>query len=951
MPLAVPGDRLVSHARAFSTEQSPIEQDPREVHSRRAVAPWHAMAVAEVVAAQRSDPDRGLTTAEVDARLRHHGPNALPEHGARSVLRVLLRQFASPLIYLLMVAAGISVALGHRSDAVVILVVLVVNAVVGALQEGRAERSLRALRALSRHTARVVRDGRQFVVDAREVVPGDVLLVEAGDAIASDARVLEAVALRVTEAALTGESEPVDKHAEPVSRDATLADRTDMIFAGTLATAGRARALVVATGLATEIGRIATLTETTEASKTPLERRIAQFGRYLVVGALLVFALIIGVGLIRGMAFADILMVGISQLVGMIPEGLPVAMTVALAVGVQRMARRQAVVRQLSAVETLGATTVICTDKTGTLTRNEMMVAAIVLPDGSELTVTGSGYASDGGISKDGLGVTSEQLRELLDACVLCNDAQLDAPKPPLGDPTEIALLVLAQKGGVDPSARRAALPRCAEVPFDPSTKLMATEHHGQPTPLGPFVVVKGAPEVVVEMCTTMRENGAVITIDERVRRSLHAAADSMAGRALRVLAFAVMDNTHLGQLGQRDLAELRGCRFLGLVGQIDPPRAEVASAIARCRAAGVRPVMITGDHAVTGMTIAAALGIARDNTTALDGRELANLSDADLAQRVPTVSVFARVAPEQKLRIVGALQARGEVVAMTGDGVNDAPALVKADVGVAMGKTGTDVAKEASKIVITDDNFATIVSAVEEGRVVYRNIKKAILTLFSSSAAEVVVLVGAMMLGYPAPFAAVQILWNNLVTEGLITVNLVLEPAEGDEMQRAPIPRDEPLLTRALLTRMAVLVPTIAIATLGWFVARSAAGIPVAQVQTETFTLLAICEWFNVLNCRSETKSALDWSLLRNPWLLGGLVVANLMQVGAVFWGPLNHVLHTVPFDLDIVIELGLVGSTVLWVEELRKWRVRRALRSGVGFMPTGGAARRRAPRARRRS
>jgi magnesium-transporting ATPase (P-type) len=396
-----------------------------------------------------------------------------------------------------------------------------------------------------------------------------------------------------------------------------------------------------------------------------------------------------------------------------------------------------------------------------------------------------------------------------------------------------------------------------------------------------------------------------------------------MARRALRVLAVAIVDGAELTTDG---FTALRGrARFLGLVGQIDPPRSEVREAVARCRDAGIRPVMITGDHAATGMAIARTLGIAGDRDAAVDGRELARMSDEELAARIERISVFARVQPEQKLRIVGALQQRGEVVAMTGDGVNDAPALVQADVGVAMGKTGTNVAKEASKIVIVDDNFATIVSAVEEGRVVYRNIKKAILMLFSTSGAEVSVMLFAMVLGYPPPFAAVQILWNNLVTEGLITVNLVLEPAEGNEMTQPPIARSEPLLTRALLARMAFMVPAIAIATLGWFVARTSAGVPVVQVQTETFTLLVICEWFSVLNCRSETKSALSWSLFRNPWLLGGLLVGNLLQVAAVFWAPLGHLLHTTPFDFGIVLALGLVGSSVLWAEEIRKWIVRR--------------------------
>ena len=869
---------------------------------RESAAGWHSRSVAEVAKALGTDVTAGLTTDDAAMRLRRDGPNALGEAREQSLIGLVLGQLASPLMYLLLGAAMIALALGHRSDAMVIACVVVINAAIGAFQEGRAARSLRALRALSNTTARVVRGGDQLIVPARDLVVGDLLVVEAGDAVAADARVVESASLQVAEAALTGESLPVAKHADRIAADTALADRGNMLYSATQITAGRGHAIVVATAADAEIGRIASLAEQTRKPKTPLERRIAQFGRYVIVGALATFALIIGVGLLRGMPVGDIVMVGISQLVGMIPEGLPVAMTIALAVGVQRMAKRGAIVRQLAAVETLGSTTVICTDKTGTLTRNELTVVAIALPDGRQLAVTGTGYQPIGTVDDAG------SIRELLEACALCNDARLDERDGTwthVGDPTEVALLALAIKGGVDPAEVRQRFPRRSEQPFDPTTKRMATEHVRDGAP---FVVIKGAPEVVVELGP------------ESARADLLAAAARLADRALRVLAIAVVDNATLDQPGR--------VRILGLVGQIDPPRPEVADAVARCRAAGVRTVMVTGDHVGTGIAIARSLGIATDDRGACDGRELDRIDDRELAAKIDSISVFARVAPSQKLRIVGALQARGEVVAMTGDGVNDAPALVKADVGVAMGRTGTEVAKEASKVVVGDDNFATIVSAVEEGRIVYRNLKKAILLLFSTSAAEVLVLVLAMFLGYPAPFAAVQILWNNLLTEGLVTVNLVLEPAEGSEMQRPPIPRDEPLLDRILVRRFVVMAATITLVTLGWFVARTTAGVPTAQVQTETFTLLALCEWFNVLNCRSETTSALTWKVLRNHWLVGGLVIGNLLQVAAVFWSPLGSVLHTVPFDLSIVLALGVVGSLVLWVEEARKLAVRRLSR-----------------------
>jgi Ca2+-transporting ATPase len=629
------------------------------------------------------------------------------------------------------------------------------------------------------------------------------------------------------------------------------------------------------------------------------------------------------------MPFGEIVMVGISQLVGMIPEGLPVAMTVALAVGVQRMARRRAVVRRLSAVETLGSTTVICSDKTGTLTRNEMTVTALALPDGRELTVTGAGYEPDGEFLEDGRALDSipADVRALLEAGALCNDGQLSGPEDseprwkPVGDPTDVALVTLAIKGGILPDELRARWPRRAEIPFDPAAKMMATQHEAAD---GSRVILKGAPEVLLEMCRSVRRDGQDIVLSDEARRALRGSADRMAERALRVLAVGVVGGAEID--ARAGLGAFRGqVTLLGLLGQTDPPRSEVRDAVARCREAGIRPVMVTGDHKATGHAIARELGIARAGEAAIDGRELEQMSDAELADRIAGISVFARVHPAQKLRIVAAYQKRGEVVAMTGDGVNDAPALVEADVGVAMGIAGTEVAKEAAKIVIGDDNFATIVAAVEEGRVVYGNIKKAVLLLFSTSAAEVAVLLLAMLLGHPPPFAAVQILWNNFVTEGLITVNLIMEPPEGDEMRRRPISPDEPLLSRMLLTRMAFMVPAIVASTLGWFIVRTAAGVPEAQVRTETFTLLAICEWFNVLNCRSESKSALTLGVLRNPWLVGGLVIGNLLQIAVVFWSPLGRVFHTVPLGLEGVVELGVVGSLVLWVEELRKLVVRR--------------------------
>jgi len=903
-------------------------QAPDNEHRR-----WHALQAEEAVAVVESDAATGLSTEEAGRRLERFGPNALREPKRRSLLSVFLSQFKSPLIYLLFVAAGIALALGHVKDSIVIFTVVMLNSFIGAFQEGRAERSLEGLRKLATHKARIVRSGQELIVEAREVVPGDILILEAGDAVAADARLLDGAALQIAEAALTGESAPVGKELVPLAPDTLLADRRNMVYAGTHVTAGRARVVVVSTGLLTEMGHIAALAEGAKEEKTPLERRISQFGRYVIYASAGMFTLVIGIGLLRGMPFGEILMVGISQMVGMIPEGLPVAMTVALAVGVQRMARRNAVVRRLSAVETLGSTTVICSDKTGTLTRNEMTVTALNLPDGRQLAVTGVGYEPTGKFVDGDRDVDPAQDRELgslLEAVTLCNDAQLQGPEEtephwkPIGDPTEVSLLTVAIKGGIVPANLRARCPRRAEIPFDSASKMMATQHE---TSDGMRVVLKGAPEAVLELCRAARRNGVDDPLDENGRQAMRAAAERMAGEALRVLAVAVIEDAEIdgrvGFDGFRDRAVL-----MGLVGQIDPPRSEVKDAVARCRAAGIKPVMVTGDHKATGYAIAKELGIAQPGDGAVDGRELEQMSDAELADRIGGISVFARVHPAQKLRIVAAYQKQHDVVAMTGDGVNDTPALVKADVGVAMGITGTEVAKEAAKIVIADDNFATIVAAVEEGRVVYRNIKKVVLYLFSTSIAAVLVLLTALIFGYPPPLAAVQILWINLVTEGTVTINLIMEPAEGDEMQQLPISPDEPLITRVLLSRMAFMTPAIAGSTLGWFIYRLSQGAPFPQVQTETFTVLAVCQWFNVLNCRSETRSALSLSILKNPWLIGGLVVGNLLQFSVVFFPPLAAVFHTVPFSLREFVAICAVASLVLWVEELRKLIVRRRAR-----------------------
>ncbi|RPH45241.1 MAG: HAD family hydrolase [Burkholderiales bacterium] len=897
--------------------------------------PWHAVTADDALKALGGDAETGLAATEAARLLVVHGPNALPEAAPRSAWRGFLLQFRSPLVYLLGVAAVLAGLLGHYGDALVIAVVVLANAAIGSLQEGRAERSMAALRRLAGLRVRVLRDGVEQTLDAGELVQGDLLLLAAGDAVGADARLLETAGLQTAEAALTGESAPVFKSIEPLPESTGLADRSTMVWSGTQVAAGRGRAVVVATGVQTEVGRIAGLTERAEEPATPLEVRLDRFGRALAGVALALFAAVMALGMMRGVPLGDLLMVAISQMVSVVPEGLPVAMTIALAVGMQRMAARGAIVRRLSAVETLGSTTVICSDKTGTLTRNEMTAVAVWLPPAGtraarQVEVEGIGWAPVGRLVEAGVPADPNDaaLSALLQAGVLCNDATLQPPVDGdgkgggvwsvTGDPTEAALLSLAAKAGVDPDALRARLPRGAELPFDADTKLMATGHPVDGA--GWRVVIKGAPEAVLRLVASSEDGQTV--------RDARAAVDAMAGRALRVLAFAQVSAERFDPADGFEVLGARA-RLLGLVGQIDPPRDEARAAVARCRAAGIRPVMVTGDHKLTGLAIARQLGIADAGTLAVDGLELERMDDAALQRVLGRIAVFARVQPVQKLRIVEALQARGEVVAMTGDGVNDAPALARADVGVAMGITGTEVAKGAARIVITDDDFATIVAAVEEGRVVYGNLKKVILYLFATSVDEVCLLLIALAAGWPLPLLAVQILWINIVTESTVTVNLVMEPPDGDEMRRPPSPRDDRLLDRAMLTRLAVLVPTAVCVCAGWFAWRLSQGAPIEVVRTETFTLLVLTQWFNVLNCRSATRSALHGDLLRNRWLLGGLAASVVLQALVIYAPPLQALFHTVALPAGVLAVLAALASTVLWVEEARK-RVVRSRRPG---------------------
>lgn len=899
------------------------------------------MTAQATVAQLEAEPVTGLSEAEAERRALLHGMNALPAAPRRSTVALFLSQCTSPLVFLLLGASLLSLALRHVEDALVILVVVIINAAMGTYQEQRADRSMTALRQLSTTRVRVRRGGGSQIIDAANLVPGDLIEVGAGDAIAADARVVAAVGLQVSEASLTGESVPVAKSASAVSEATLLADRHCMLYAGTLATAGHARAVVVATGPHTEVGAIARLSEQAQEPPTPLERRLAALGRALLGVAAALFATLVLLGLWRQIPTGELLMIAISQMVSVVPEGLPIALTIALAAGMQRMAARGALIRRLSAVEALGATTIICTDKTGTLTRNDMTAAGLWIPGlglhSLETRHPQPGQSGEG--AQLPAAANEPRLRRLLRAAVLCNDAR---------DSTETTLLDLAVQLGESPEDRRREAPRECEQPFEAEHRMMASCHRLADGRL--LTLAKGAPETIFSLCA---QGEAGIAAAE-------AAAEQMAARGWRVLAFAERtdarsnpapaapatpsggnpeplasqpltprSNAHPPITGGR--INTTGLTLLGLIGERDPPREGVAEAIARCHAAGIRTMMVTGDHKLTGLAIARELAISEASSgipgAAVDGLELERMDEAELRERMASVAVFARVQPAQKLRIVEALQAEGHVVAMTGDGVNDAPALARADIGIAMGASGTDVARAAAGMVITDDNFATITHAIEAGRAINANVRKVILYLLATSIDEVLLLMLALLAGWPLPLTAVQILWINLVTEGTLTLNLVMDPADPDAMRKPPVPADAPLLDRPMLIRAGLMGLTSAAAAFGWFAWGLNHGTEPAVLQTEVFTLVAISQWFNMLNCRSATASAFSPTLRSNRWLAAGLALSVALQLSVLYVPGIAAVFHTVPLPASSLAPIVLMASAVLWVEELRKVAVRRRL------------------------
>ena len=879
---------------------------------------WHARSVGELATALWSDAKLGLRRDEAARRLDAEGPNELRRPERRSALAILARQFASLVIWVLIGAALVSLAFGEVADSSAIIAIIVLNALIGFVQEYRSERAVAALARLSAPRARVIRDGAAEIIAAREVVRGDLLVLDAGDLVAADARLIEASSLRTNEAPLTGESEPVEKRTALLAETTPIADRRNTVFLGTSVANGSGRALVIATGMGTEVGAIAKLLETASSGETPLQQRLDQVARRLLWASLAIVSLVFALGLLRGLPLFELFMSAVSLAVAAVPEGLPAVVTLALALGVERMARRNALVRSLPAVETLGCTEVICTDKTGTLTVGEMTVRKLVT-DAATIRVTGEGYSTVGALLVDGA-ADPDQARDglaaLLWAAAACNDAELtrrDGEPGIVGDPTEAALLVVAAKGGIARERIEAEAPRLLTVPFDSDRKRMAVVRRRG----GQLVAaVKGAPEVVLERCSWIRTSDGVVPLDEARRARIRAAVALLANDALRVLALA-----------ERPLAELPSSEdleteltFLGLAGMQDPPRSDARDAVARCRRAGIRTVMITGDHPDTARAIAVELGIFGAGDEVVLGAELEALGDAALAERVERISVYARVTAEHKLRIVRAWKSRGVVVAMTGDGVNDAPALREASIGVAMGRTGTEVAKEAADMVIADDRFASIVDAVEEGRGIFDNVRKSLGYLLGGNVGELAVMLLATLSGTPLPLLPVHLLWINLVTDGLPALALATDPIDPDVLSRPPRRAASPLADRRLLVSTLLAGCLTAAVTFAVFLYELRAGSGVATARNAAFSVLVISELLRAFGERSETRSLWQVGLLSNVRLFAVVAASFGLQLVIHHSPALETFFQTEPISLSQCAVWISLGTLPLALLELRK-------------------------------
>jgi len=888
-------------------------------------SPWHQLHIRDVTGQLKTDLVTGLSAAEVERRLKQYGPNKVTEKAEIPSWKRFLLQFHQPLLYILLVASGLTASLGEFVDGSVIFGVVFILALTGYVQETKAENAIQALSRMVVTEATVRRDGRKQRVPSVELVPGDIVLLHSGDHVSADLRLFQVRGLQIDESALTGESLPVHKHVDPLVLETVLADRKNLAFAGTLVTRGQAEGVVWATGDQTETGRIARLISEAVDLSTPLTRKIAQFSRILLWLILGLAAFAFAVGVWRGERVVEMFMAAVALAVGAIPEGLPAAVTITLAIGVARMARRRAIIRKLPAVETLGSTTVICSDKTGTLTENQMTVQEIYA-GGQFYEVTGTGYDPNGAIQAEGKPVVPDKhpaLIACLRAGLLCNDSVLirgDGKIRVEGDPTEAALIVAAEKAGLAHVDAYRELERLDAIPFESEDQFMATLHYGKG---GHIIYEKGAVERVVGRCSTMVDDlGNELQIQPK---KIFAAADQMAAKALRVLAFA----QRKAITGQRELDHhhvARDLTFLGLQGMMDPPRPEAIAAVQRCQNARIAVKMITGDHLLTARAIAQQIGLRgftkAEAPNAVSGRELEAASDEELLTIAEDSAVFARVSPEQKLRLVKALQAREQIVAMTGDGVNDAPALKQADIGIAMGICGTDVAKGVADMILTDDNFTSIEAAVEEGRGIFDNLKKFIVWTLPTNVGESFVLLAAILLGTALPMLPVQLLWINMTAVTLLGTMLVFEPKEPDLMDRPPRDPKQPILTFPLFMRtglVSLLMLAGAFALFLWELRREGASL--AEARTAVVNAIIMVEAFYLLNCRSLTRSIFTLGIFSNFWVIFGIGLIIAVQLLFTYAPIMNKLFHSAPMAGESWLRILAVAAIAFATVELEKW------------------------------
>lgn len=902
---------------------------------------WHELAEAQATELLESNPSTGLTSAEVELRLRKFGANEMTARKGISEWKRFLLQFAQPLMYILLVASAVTLFLGEYVDSAVIFAVTFINALVGFFQESKAEKAIEALSKMVLTEATVRRDGRKQRVNSTQLVPGDIVLLQSGDKVPADLRLLLVRSLQVDESALTGESVAVEKHLGTLAAGAGLGDRKNLCFAGTLVTYGQAEGIVVSTGNQTETGRIARLIHEATDLSTPLTRKIAQFSKLVLWVIIGLAALTFVIGIARGESAVDMFMAAVALAVGAIPEGLPAAVTITLAIGVSRMAKQRAIIRKLPAVEALGSTTVICSDKTGTLTENQMTVQQI-FADGKFYDVTGSGYEPNGEIQENGKPAAldkHEALREILLAGLLNNDSQLVREDNRLkveGDPTEAALIVAAQKSGLVPADTHADHPRLDVIPFESEHQFMATLH-SRDEGKARVIFKKGSVERLLERCThSLRDDGQLAPLDAA---AVNAAVEQMAAQGLRVLSFARLEMAHDHETLHHDHVR-KGLTFLGLQGMIDPPRAEAIISVRKCQEAGIQVKMITGDHALTARSIAQQLGLrggGDGELIAVTGSELEKISDDDLPELAERAAVFARVAPEQKLKLVRALQARGHIVAMTGDGVNDAPALKQADIGVAMGITGTDVAKGAADMLLTDDNFASIEAAVEEGRSVFDNLTKFIIWTLPTNFGEASILLTAIVFGTALPILPVQLLWINMATAIMLGLMLVFEPKERDLMQRPPRDPKQPFITFPLFMRTGLVSLLILAGAFGAFLwEQQVRGKSLIEARTTVVNVIVVVECFYLLNCRCLLHSMFFVGLWTNRAIYGGIAAMLAAQLLLTHTPIMNRLFHTAPLDAASWLYIFGVGLAVYCIVEFEKWVRRKVAQKNFSNIPT---------------